>query len=356
MSFNTFGRVFRFTTWGESHGPALGVVVDGCPPGIALSEGDIQPFLDKRKPGQNKFTTQRREADEVRILSGVFEGKTTGTPISLMIENTDQRSKDYGDIAKRYRPGHADYAYDAKYGVRDYRGGGRSSARETAARVAAGAIARLVIPEVTITGYVSEIGGDAIDRASFDAGLIDTNPFFCPDASAAARWEELVDIVRKDGSSVGAVVDCHADNVPAGWGAPLYAKLDSELASAMMSINAVKGIEIGDGFAATRLRGEQNADPMRPGQDGGPAFLANHAGGIAGGISTGQPVTCRVAFKPTSSLLIPVESVDADGNAVDVITKGRHDPCVGIRGVPVVEAMMALVLADQKLLHRAQCG
>ena len=356
MSFNTFGRVFRFTTWGESHGPALGVVVDGCPPGIALSESDIQPFLDKRKPGQNKFTTQRREADEVRILSGVFEGKTTGTPISLMIENTDQRSKDYGDIAKRYRPGHADYAYDAKYGSRDYRGGGRSSARETAARVAAGAIARLVIPEVSITGYVSEIGGDSINRAVFDAGLIDTNPFFCPDAEAALRWETLVDDIRKAGSSVGAIVDCHADGVPAGWGAPLYAKLDSELASAMMSINAVKGIEIGDGFAATRLRGEQNADPMRPGQDGGPAFLANHAGGIAGGISTGQPVTCRVAFKPTSSLLIPVESVDSDGNAVDVITKGRHDPCVGIRGVPVVEAMMALVLADQKLLHRAQCG
>ena len=356
MSFNTFGRVFRFTTWGESHGPALGVVVDGCPPGIALSESDIQPFLDKRKPGQNKFTTQRREADEVRILSGVFEGKTTGTPISLMIENTDQRSKDYGDIAKRYRPGHADYAYDAKYGSRDYRGGGRSSARETAARVAAGAIARLVIPEVSITGYVSEIGGDSINRAVFDAGLIDTNPFFCPDTEAALRWETLVDDIRKAGSSVGAIVDCHADGVPAGWGAPLYAKLDSELASAMMSINAVKGIEIGDGFAATRLRGEQNADPMRPGQDGGPAFLANHAGGIAGGISTGQPVTCRVAFKPTSSLLIPVESVDSDGNAVDVITKGRHDPCVGIRGVPVVEAMMALVLADQKLLHRAQCG
>ena len=356
MSFNTFGRVFRFTTWGESHGPALGVVVDGCPPGIALSESDIQPFLDKRKPGQNKFTTQRREADEVRILSGVFEGQTTGTPISLMIENTDQRSKDYGDIAKRYRPGHADYAYDAKYGVRDYRGGGRSSARETAARVAAGAIARLVIPEVTITGYVSEIGGDSIDRSAFDPALIDTNPFFCPDAAAAARWAELVDAVRKDGSSVGAVVDCHADGVPAGWGAPLYAKLDSELASAMMSINAVKGIEIGDGFAATRLRGEQNADPMRPSGDGMPAFLANHAGGIAGGISTGQPVTCRVAFKPTSSLLIPVESVDSDGQAVDVITKGRHDPCVGIRGVPVVEAMMALVLADQKLLHRAQCG
>lgn len=356
MSFNTFGRVFRFTTWGESHGPALGVVVDGCPPGIALSESDIQPFLDKRKPGQNKFTTQRREADEVRILSGVFEGRTTGTPISLLIENTDQRSKDYGEIAKRYRPGHADYAYDAKYGSRDYRGGGRSSARETAARVAAGAIARLVIPEVTITGYVSEIGGDSIDRASFDAGLIDTNPFFCPDAAAAARWEDLVDNVRKAGSSVGAVVDCHADGVPAGWGAPLYAKLDSELASAMMSINAVKGIEIGDGFAAARLRGEQNADPMRPASNGKPAFLANHAGGIAGGISTGQPVTCRVAFKPTSSLLIPVESVDSDGNAVDVVTKGRHDPCVGIRGVPVVEAMMALVLADQKLLHRAQCG
>ncbi|EZP68571.1 Chorismate synthase [Sphingomonas paucimobilis] len=355
MSFNTFGRVFRFTTWGESHGPAIGAVVDGCPPGLALTEADIQPFLDKRKPGTSKFTTQRREPDEVRILSGVFEGKTTGTPISLMIENQDQRSKDYSEVAKAYRPGHADYAYDAKYGFRDYRGGGRSSARETASRVAAGAVARLVIPDVDIFAYVSEIGGDAIDPARFDAGEIGNNPFFCPDAEAALRWEKLVDDARRDGSSLGAVVECIASGVPAGWGAPLYAKLDSELAAAMMSINAVKGVEIGDGFAAARLRGEENADPMRPGENG-PAFLANHAGGIAGGISTGQPVKVRVAFKPTSSILIPVETVTRTGEASDIITKGRHDPCVGIRGVPVVEAMMALVLADQKLLDRAQCG
>ena len=355
MSFNTFGRVFRFTTWGESHGPAIGAIVDGCPPGLPISEADIQPYLDKRKPGTSKFTTQRREPDEVRILSGVFEGKTTGTPISLMIENTDQRSKDYSDVAKAYRPGHADYAYDAKYGFRDYRGGGRSSARETASRVAAGAVARLVLPEVDIFAYVSEIGGDAIDYARFDAAEIDNNPFFCPDPEAAKRWEQLVDGARKDGSSLGAVVECVASGVPAGWGAPLYAKLDSELAAAMMSINAVKGVEIGDGFAAARLRGEENADPMRPGEEG-PAFLANHAGGIAGGISTGQPVKLRVAFKPTSSILIPVETITRDGEASDIITKGRHDPCVGIRGVPVVEAMMALVLADQKLLHRAQCG
>ena len=355
MSFNAFGRVFRFSTWGESHGPAIGAVVDGCPPGLPLSEVDIQPFLDKRKPGTSKFTTQRREPDEVRILSGVFEGRTTGTPISLMIENTDQRSKDYSDVAKAYRPGHADYAYDAKYGFRDYRGGGRSSARETASRVAAGAVARLVLPEVDIFAYVSEIGGDAIDVARFDAAEIGNNPFFCPDPEAARRWEQLVDDARKDGSSLGAVVECVASGVPAGWGAPLYAKLDSELAAAMMSINAVKGVEIGDGFAAARLRGEQNADPMRPGEDG-PAFLANHAGGIAGGISTGQPVKLRVAFKPTSSILIPVETITREGEASEIITKGRHDPCVGIRGVPVVEAMMALVLADQKLLHRAQCG
>lgn len=355
MSFNSFGRVFRFSTWGESHGPAIGAVVDGCPPGLSLTEADIQPWLDLRKPGTSKFTTQRREPDEVRILSGVFEGKTTGTPISLMIENTDQRSKDYSDVAKAYRPGHADYAYDAKYGFRDYRGGGRSSARETASRVAAGAVARLVIPEVDIFAYVSEIGGDAIDYANFDPAQIGQNPFFCPDAEAALRWEALVNGARKDGSSLGAVVECVASGVPAGWGAPLYAKLDSELASAMMSINAVKGVEIGDGFAAARLRGEQNADPMRPGNDG-PTFLANHAGGIAGGISTGQPVKVRIAFKPTSSILIPVETVTREGEASDIITKGRHDPCVGIRGVPVVEAMMALVLADQKLLHRAQCG
>jgi chorismate synthase len=355
MSYNCFGYIFRFTTWGESHGPALGVIVDGCPPGLPLSESDIQPFLDKRRPGTSRFTTQRQEPDAVRILSGVFDGRTTGTPISLMIENVDQRSKDYSDVAKAYRPGHADYAYDAKYGFRDYRGGGRSSARETAARVAAGAVARLAIPEVSILAYVIEIGGDAIDRDNFEAAQIDKNPFFCPDEVAAARWERLVDEARKEGSSLGAVIECVATGVPAGWGAPLYAKLDAELAAAMMSINAVKGVEIGDGFAAARLRGEENADAMRPGSNK-PDFLANHSGGIAGGISTGQPVVCRVAFKPTSSILTPVETITNTGEATEIVTKGRHDPCVGIRGTPVVAAMMALVLADQKLLHRAQCG
>jgi len=355
MSFNTFGRLFRFTTWGESHGPALGAVVDGCPPGIPLTEADIQPWLDKRRPGTSRFTTQRREPDTVRILSGVFDGRTTGTPISLMIENVDQRSKDYSDVAKAYRPGHADYAYDAKYGFRDFRGGGRSSARETAARVAAGAVARLVVPQVRVRAWVEAIGGDAIDPANFDDAQIDQNPFFCPDAEAALRWETLVDAARKSGSSLGAVIACEATGVPAGWGAPLYAKLDSELASACMSINAVKGIEIGDGFAAAALSGEANADPMRPGVDG-PEFLANHAGGIAGGIATGQPIRLRVAFKPTSSILTPVETISPTGEAVTIATKGRHDPCVGIRGVPVVEAMVALVLADQALLHRGQCG
>ena len=355
MSFNVFGHAFRFSTWGESHGPALGAVVDGCPPGLPLSEADIQPFLDARRPGQSKYTTQRQEPDQVRILSGVFEGKTTGTPISLMIENVDQRSKDYSEVAKAYRPGHADYAYDQKYGFRDYRGGGRSSARETAARVAAGAVARLVIPEVTVRAWVAEIGGDAIDPANFDAGEIGNNPFFCPDPVAAKRWEALVDGARKDGSSIGAIIACEATGVPAGWGAPVYAKMDSEIAAAMMTINATKGIEIGDGFAAARLRGEDNADAMRPGKSG-PEFLANHSGGTAGGISTGQPIFCRVAFKPTSSILTPVPTITPDGEATEISTKGRHDPCVGIRGVPVVEAMMALVLADQKLMHRAQCG
>ena len=358
MSFNTFGHVFRFTTWGESHGPALGAVVDGCPPGLALSEADIQPFLDARRPGQSKYTTQRQEPDAVRILSGVFDGKTTGTPISLMIENLDQRSKDYSEVAKAYRPGHADYAYDAKYGFRDYRGGGRSSARETAARVAAGGVARLVIPEVSIVAHVIEIGGDRAE--TFDPAEIARNPFFCADAAAAARWEALVDGARKAGSSLGAVVECVATGALAGWGAPLYAKLDAELAHALMGINAVKAVEIGDGFAAARLRGEDNADPMRPPKSGerenAPEFLAHHAGGIAGGISTGQPVVVRVGFKPTSSILTPVETIDRDGKAAQIMTKGRHDPCVGIRGTPVVEAMMALVLADQKLLHRAQCG
>jgi chorismate synthase len=355
MSFNTFGHVLRFTTWGESHGPALGAVVDGCPPGLPLSEADIQPFLDARRPGQSRFTTQRQEPDQVKILSGVFEGKTTGTPISLMIENVDQRSKDYGEVAKAYRPGHADYAYDAKYGFRDYRGGGRSSARETAARVAAGAVARLAIPEVNLLAWVSAIGGDVIDPENFDAAEIGNNPFFCPDPAAAVRWEKLVDEARLAGSSLGAVVECIATGVPAGWGAPLYAKLDAELAHAMMGINAVKGVEIGDGFAAAANTGEGNADAMRPGEVA-PEFLANHAGGIAGGISTGQPVSVRVAFKPTSSILTPVPTITREGTATELFTKGRHDPCVGIRGVPVVAAMMALVLADQKLLHRAQCG
>jgi len=356
MSFNTFGRVFRFTTWGESHGPALGAVVDGCPPGLELSEGDLQPWLDKRRPGTSRFTTQRQEPDQVRILSGIFEGRTTGTPISLMIENVDQRSKDYSEVALAYRPGHADYTYDAKYGFRDYRGGGRSSARETAARVAAGGVARLVIPEVRISAYLVELGGDLIDRAAFDSAQIDANPFFCPDAAAAQRWEAIVDAARKDGSSVGAVVECVAEGVPPGWGAPIYAKLDSELAAAMMTINAVKGVEIGDGFGAARLTGAENADAMRPGNDGRPHFLSNHAGGILGGISSGQPVVVRVALKPTSSILTPVETIDREGRATEIRTKGRHDPCVGIRAAPVVEAMMALVLADQKLLHRAQTG
>ena len=352
MSVNTFGRVLRFTTWGESHGPAIGAVVDGCPPGLSLVEADIQPWLDRRRPGTSRFATQRREPDAVRILSGTFEGRTTGTPISLMIDNVDARPRDYAEVAGAYRPGHADYAYDAKYGLRDWRGGGRSSARETAARVAAGAVARLVIPEVTIRAYVVEIGGDAIDRDKFEDAAIGENPFFCPDRGAAARWEGLIDEARKAGSSLGAIVECVATGVPAGWGAPIYAKLDAELAAGMMSINAVKSVEIGDGFAAARLRGEENADPMRA----GPTFLSNHAGGIAGGISTGQPVVVRVAFKPTSSILTPVPTIDREGAETEIATKGRHDPCVGIRGTPVVEAMMALVLADQKLLHRAQCG
>ncbi|MDT0575751.1 chorismate synthase [Croceicoccus sp. F390] len=355
MSVNIFGRVLRFTTWGESHGPALGAVVDGCPPRLPLTEADIQPLLDRRRPGTSRFTTQRNEPDQVRILSGVFEGQTTGTPISLMIENTDQRSKDYSEVADSYRPGHADYAYDAKYGFRDYRGGGRSSARETAARVAAGAVARKIVGDVQIRAWVAEIGGDAIDPARFDAAQIALNPFFCPDPVAAARWETLVDSARKAGSSLGAIVECEARHVPAGWGAPVYGKLDADLAAAMMGINAVKGVEIGDGFAAAALRGEDNADPMQPGADG-VEFTANHAGGIAGGISTGQPVRVRVAFKPTSSILVPVPTVNRAGEAARIRTKGRHDPCVGIRGAPVVEAMMALVLADHFMLHRAQCG
>jgi chorismate synthase len=356
MSYNSFGHMFRFTTWGESHGPALGCVVDGCPPGIALAETDIQPFLDKRRPGQSRHTTQRREPDAVRILSGVFEGKTTGTPISLLIENVDQRSKDYGDIAGKYRPGHADYAYDAKYGFRDYRGGGRSSARETAARVAAGAIARKVIAGVGILGHVVELGGDKATR--FAADEIGRNDFWCADPDAATRWAARLDAVRKAGSSVGAIVEVFASGVPAGWGAPVYAKLDAEIAAAMMSINAVKGVEIGDGFAAARLTGEENADVMRPGAGAGdpPNFDTNHAGGTAGGISTGQDIVCRIALKPTSSILTPVDTVTRGGEATEIRTTGRHDPCVGIRAVPVAEAMLAIVLADAFLMHRAQCG
>jgi chorismate synthase len=355
MSHNTFGHLFRVTTWGESHGAAIGCVVDGTPPGISLSEADIQPFLDRRRPGQSKFTTQRQEPDQVKILSGVYEGKTTGTPISLLIDNTDQRSKDYANIAAQYRPGHADLAYATKYGIRDPRGGGRSSARETAMRVAAGAIARKILGGVVIRGAMVAMGPHGINRARWDDSAIDANPFFCPDPVAATSWEEILDGVRKDGSSLGAVIEVTATNVPAGLGAPIYAKLDAEIAAALMSINAVKGVEIGDGFAAAALRGEENADEMRM-ADGRISYLANHAGGILGGIATGQPIVARFAVKPTSSILTSVKSVDAAGEDVDLITKGRHDPCVGIRAVPVGEAMLACVLADHLLRHRGQNG
>ena len=357
MSHNTFGHLFRVTTWGESHGPALGCVVDGCPPGIALAEGDIQHWLDLRRPGTSRFVTQRREPDTVRILSGVFEGVTTGTPLSLMIENVDQRSRDYGEISQQYRPGHADYAYAAKYGVRDHRGGGRASARETAARVAAGAVARRVLGEgVVVRAALVQVGARAVDRSRWDWAETGRNPFWAPDAQTAALWEADLDAVRKAGSSVGAIVEVEASGVPAGWGAPIYGKLDAELAGALMSINAVKGVEIGAGFAAAALSGEENADEMRAGDDGAPRFLSNHAGGVAGGISTGQPVVARVALKPTSSILTPRRSLDASGAEVDVRTIGRHDPCVGLRAAPVVEAMVACVLADAKLRHRGQTG
>jgi chorismate synthase len=356
MSHNTFGHLFRVTTFGESHGPALGAVVDGCPPRLPLAAAEIQTYLDRRKPGQSRFTTQRREADEVKILSGVFEDQTTGTPIALMIENTDQRSKDYAEIAQKYRPGHADYVYDAKYGTRDYRGGGRSSARETAARVAAGAVARKVIAGVTIRGALVQIGPHKIDRARFDWDEVDKNPFFCPDKGAAERWADYLDDIRKAGSSIGAVIELEASGVPVGWGAPLYGKLDAELASALMSINAVKGVEIGAGFLAAELTGEENADEMRRGADGAPVFLSNNAGGVLGGISTGQPILARFAVKPTSSILTARRTIDSSGAETEVSTKGRHDPCVGIRAVPVGEAMMAIVLADQFLRHRAQTG
>ncbi|TGY88501.1 chorismate synthase [Marinicauda algicola] len=363
MSYNSFGHLFRITTWGESHGPALGVVIDGCPPGIALSEADIRPFLDKRRPGTSRHVTQRREEDRVRILSGTFQDDrtgfpvTTGAPISLMIENTDQRSKDYSDIRDTWRPGHADFTYDAKYGVRDYRGGGRSSARETAARVAAGAVARKVLGEdIVIRAALVQMGPRAIDRSRWDWGSVEGNDFFCPDAQTAALWAEDLDLARKAGSSLGAIVECHVAGVPAGWGAPVYAKLDSELAGAMMGINAAKGVEIGAGMEAGAMRGEDAADEMRLGQDGRPVFTSNHNGGVLGGISTGQDLVVRVAIKPTSSIRIERSTLNRDLQETTVSTKGRHDPCVGIRAVPVAEAMAALVLADQKLLHRAQTG
>lgn len=357
MSFNTFGRLFRFTSWGESHGPAIGCTVDGVPPRLPLTESDIQKYLDERRPGQSKYTTQRREPDAVKILSGVFEGQTTGTPIQLMIENVDQRSKDYGDIAKSYRPGHADFTYDAKYGIRDYRGGGRSSARETAARVAAGAIARKILGDnIKITSGMVQMGPHGIDRGRIDWNETRNNPLFCPDPIAAETWATELEKVRKAGSSIGAVIEVVADGVPAGWGAPVYGKLDADLASGLMSINAAKGVEIGEGMAAAALTGEENADQMRPGNDGNPVFLSNHAGGILGGISTGQQIVARFAVKPTSSILTPRQSVNSDGDPVDVVTKGRHDPCVGIRAVPIAEAMMAIVLADHMMMHRAQCG
>ena len=356
MSHNTFGHLFRVTTWGESHGPAIGCVVDGCPPGIALQESDLQVWLDKRRPGQSRFTTQRKESDTVRILSGTFEGMTTGTAISLMIENEDVRSKDYGDIKDKFRPGHGDYTYWKKYGIRDYRGGGRSSARETAMRVAAGGVARKVLGAgVAIRGALIQIGPHAIDRKRWDWAEVDRNPFFCPDAEMAKEWEGYLDGVRKAGSSVGAIIEVLAEGVPAGLGAPVYGKVECDLAAAMMGINAVKGVEIGAGFHAAELRGEENADQMRmKGND--VTFLSNNAGGVLAGITTGQDIIVRFAVKPTSSILTPVKTVDVHGKDTEIVTKGRHDPCVGIRGVPVGEAMMANVLADHLLRHRAQCG
>ena len=356
MAGSSFGELFRFTTWGESHGPAIGVVVDGVPSRIPLETGEIQHWLDRRKPGQSKFTTQRREPDRVEILSGVFEGVTTGTPVSLLIRNEDQRSKDYGEIKDRYRPGHADITYDAKYGIRDYRGGGRSSARETASRVAAGAIARKILgPDIKIIGYLVQIGPDFVDRDQIDLAEVENNPFWCPDPAAAERWERQLNEVRKAGSSVGAVIEVVASGVPAGLGEPIYDKLDADLAKAMMSINAVKGVEIGDGFATAAMRGEDNADEIRKGNDG-PRFLSNHAGGILGGISSGQDVVVRFAVKPTSSILTPRRTIDRHGNETEIVTKGRHDPCVGIRAVPVGEAMMACVLADHLLRQRGIYG
>jgi chorismate synthase len=356
MAGSSFGTLFRFTTWGESHGPAIGTVIDGVPSLIPLAEEDIQFWLDRRKPGQSRFTTQRREPDRVEILSGVFEGRTTGTPISLLIRNEDQRSKDYGEIKSTYRPGHADFTYDLKYGIRDYRGGGRASARETACRVAAGAIARKILGEgVSIRGYLVQMGAEVIDRSRFDDAAIESNPFWCPDPLAAGRWESLLTEVRKAGSSVGAIVEIVASGAPAGLGEPVYDKLDADLAKALMSINAVKGVEIGAGMASAALRGEENADEIRSGNDG-PRFLSNQAGGILGGISTGQDIVVRFAVKPTSSILTPRRTITADGRETEVSTKGRHDPCVGIRAVPVGEAMVAIVLADHLLRHRGIYG
>lgn len=361
MSHNSFGHLFRVTTWGESHGPALGCIIDGCPPGIQFTEAEIQVYLDKRKPGQSKYTTQRREPDQVKVLSGVLTDEngvmtTTGTPISMMIENTDQRSKDYGEIARQYRPGHADYAYDVKYGLRDYRGGGRSSARETAARVAAGAIARKIVPGLKIRAALVAMGIHKIDRSRWDWDVVDTNPFFTPDAGSVEVFAEYLDGIRKSGSSVGAVIEVVAEGVPAGIGAPLYAKLDQDIASNLMSIPAVKGVEIGNGFEAATLTGEQNADEMRIDAEGNPVFLSNNAGGILGGIATGAPIIARFAVKPTSSILTPRRSIDVDSKEVDVMTKGRHDPCVGIRAVPIGEAMLACAIADHYLRHRGQTG
>ena len=362
MSFNTFGHLFRFTSFGESHGAAIGCVVDGCPPRIPLAAADIQAFLDKRRPGQSRFTTQRQEPDAVKIMSGVFTEEatgqqvTTGTPIMLLIENVDQRSKDYSDIKDKYRPGHAGYTYDVKYGLHDYRGGGRASARETAARVAAGAIARKIVPGLSVRGALIQMGPHKIDRARWDWNEVGNNPFFCPDAKQAKFFESYLDGVRKAGSSCGAVIEVVAEGVPAGLGAPVYAKLDGDLASALMGINAVKGVEIGDGFATAAMSGEENADEMRMGNDGKPVFLSNHAGGILGGISSGQAIVARFVCKPTSSILTPRRTVDRYGRDTEIVTKGRHDPCVGIRAVPIGEAMVACVLADHYLMHRGQIG
>ena len=360
MSDNSFGKLFSFTSFGESHGAGIGCIVDNVPPRLPLSEAIIQPYLDRRKPGQNRFVTQRREDDEVEILSGVFEGQTTGTPVAMLIRNKDQRSKDYGEIARQYRPGHADYTYQEKYGIRDYRGGGRSSARETAVRVAAGAIADQLLkaaigPSYRVRGGVVQIGPHAIDRDRLDWNEVDNNPFFCPDPVAAQEWEAYLDGVRKEGSSAGAILEIVADGIPVGLGQPIYGKLDSDLAAAMMTINAVKGVEMGGGFALSAMDGREAGDEMRTGPDG-PEFLSNNNGGVLGGISTGQQLVVRIAIKPTSSILTPRQSINVDGEEVDVITKGRHDPCVGIRGVPVAEAMMAITLADALMRHRAQCG